>query len=95
MGLKSVLCIQELSLFGYTQLSVSLRPSPRVSVCVCVCVKILNILKRKNSGLIPHWKMSELRGLKFVLCIQELGPFGYSQLLASLRFSPLLPMCVY
>ena len=63
--------------------------------CVCVCVKILNILKRKNSGLIPHWKMSELRGLKFVLCIQELGPFGYSQLLASLRFSPLLPMCVY
>ena len=26
-------------------------------LCVCV-LKILNILKRKNSGLIPHWKMS-------------------------------------
>ena len=93
MGLKPVLCIQELSLFGYTPLSVSLRPSPRVSVCVCI--KILNILKRKNSGLIPHWKMSELRGLKFVLYIQELGPSRYSQLSVSLRFSPFLPMCVY
>ena len=44
----------------------------------CVCVKILIILKRKNNGLIPHWKMSvSYRDLKHVLCIQELGPFGY------------------
>ena len=70
-SLKLVLCIQELDSFGYTPLLVSLKPS-LISPCVCVCVKILSILKRKNSGLIPHWKMSvSKRGLKPVLCIQE------------------------
>ena len=44
----------------------NLLPSP----LVCVYVKILSILKRKNSGLISHWKMSvSYRGLKLVLCI--------------------------
>ena len=49
------------------------------SILFRVCVlKILSILKRKNSGLIPHWKMSvSKKSLKIVLCIQELGPFGY------------------
>ena len=40
-------------LFSFTCLaSVSFSPLP-----VCV-LKILSIFKRKNSGLIPHWKMS-------------------------------------
>ena len=50
--------------------------------------------KRKNSGLIPHWKMSvRYRGLKPVLCIQKLGHFGYTPLLVSLKHFPLSP-CV-
>ena len=76
-SLKFVLCIQELDPFGYIPLLVSLKPS-LISPCVCVRVKIHSILKRKNSGLIPHWKMSvSYRCLKLVLCIQELDPFGY------------------
>ena len=53
-GLKLVLCIQELGSFGYTPLSVFLKPFLLPPVRVCVCVKILNILKRQNCGLIPH-----------------------------------------
>ena len=47
---------------------------------VCV-LKIFSILKRKNSGLIPHWKMSvSKRDLKHVMYIKELSPFGYTLL---------------
>ena len=62
-----------------------------------MAVKILSILKRKNSGLILHWKMSvSYRCLKSVLCIQELDDFGYIPLSISLRPSPFspLPVCV-
>ena len=93
-----MLCIQKLSPFGYTPLLVSLKPSP-LSPCVCVCVlKYLVFSKKKNSGLIPHWKMSvSYRGLKHMLCIQELGPFGYTLLLVSLKsssFSSCVCVCV-
>ena len=51
--------------------------------------------KRKNSGLILHWKMSvRYRGLKPVLCIQKLGHFGYTPLLVSLKPPPFFP-CAY
>ena len=51
--------------------------------------------KRKNSGFIPHWKMSvRYRGLKPVLCIQKLGHFGYTPLLVSLEPPPFSP-CAY
>ena len=47
---------------------------------VCV-LKIFSILKRKNSGLTPYWKMSvSKRGLKHVLCIQDLDIFRYTPL---------------
>ena len=72
-----MLCIQELGPFRYTPLLVSLKPSP-FSLCVCV-LKYLVFSKEKNSGLILHSKMGvSYRGLKFMLCIQELGPFGYT-----------------
>ena len=79
----------------YTTVSFFKTFSP-LSLCVCVCVKILSILKRKNSGLIPHWKMRvSYRDLKPVLCIQELSPFGYTPLLVSLKPSPFSPcVCV-
>ena len=63
----------------YTTVSFFKKPSSRSS-CVCV-LKIFSILKRKNSGLILHWKMSvSQRGLKPVLYIQKLDPFGYTSL---------------
>ena len=42
-----MLCIQELGHFGYTQLSVSLRPS----LSSCVCIKIFNILNQKTRSI--------------------------------------------
>ena len=44
-GLKHVLCIQDLGLFEYTPLLVSLKPSP-LSPCVCV-LKYLVFSKEK------------------------------------------------
>ena len=75
--LKHVLCIQELSPFRYISLLVSLKSSS-FSPCVCV-LKYLVFSKEKNSRLILHWKIGvNYRGLKPVLCIQELGLFGYT-----------------
>ena len=49
----------------YTTVSFFKKPSP-LSSCVCV-LKIFSILKRKNSGLIPHQKMSmSKRGIAVV-----------------------------
>lgn len=56
-----MLYIQELGPFGYTPLLVSLRSSLLFS---CMCVKIPSILKRKNSGLIPHRKLENEHELK-------------------------------
>ena len=70
-----------------------IKPSP---ISPCVCVKIFSILKRKNSGLISHWKINvSYKSLKSILCIQELGYFEYTPLLVSLKPSLLSPfMCV-
>ena len=52
------------------------------------------IPKLKNSGLIPHWKMSvSYRNLKFMMRIQELGSFEYTPLSISLKHF-LLSSCV-
>ena len=48
-GLKPILCIQELDLFGYTPLSASLKPS-HLSPYVCVRVKILSIFNNNNNN---------------------------------------------
>ena len=69
-----MLYILELSPFRYISLLVFLKSSS-FSPCVCV-LKYLVFSKEKNSGLILHSKMGvSYRGLKLMLCIQELGPF--------------------
>ena len=61
-----------------------------------VYVKIHSILKRKNNGLIPHWKIRvSYRSLKLVLYIQEFDPFKYTlllciQKLGTFEYTPLL-----
>ena len=81
-GLKHVLCIQKLDNFEYISLLVFFKPSP---LPPCVYIKISSILKKKKKKkqwLIPHWKMNlNYKGLKSVMCIQELGQFRYTSLL--------------
>ena len=70
-----MLYIQELCHFGYTPLSVSLR---HFLLFPYVCIKILSILKRKNSGLIPHRKLEneyELKRFKAYTVYPRVMPF--------------------
>ena len=70
-----MLYIQELGYFGYTLLSVSLRPFPLFPY---VCIKILSILTRKNCRLIPHQKLEneyELKRFKAYTVYPRVRPF--------------------